>query len=1402
MNICVSLLLAATFGSLGLIYRSRIQTYCALAAGCFALHGTAAMIVPEGLRDDYQTLFVSVSAVLFGLVSWLVTWLERRDEEQILVGSQRLYDCWQNPPLPLVSLDASLWARPLAHVSIIVAFLGLFFVGNSWVTHGGPYADVWLTVIPIYLAAAAWFICTKTHRPGWFQHWTVAKDADLPQRRTAADRAERGVFYVLAIITAGAAIHLTVHLIAIGNLPLRPALSWHLLLAATLSLVGWVAATMYTIHCQKRIKTSDPTVSKRLQTELQIYGGLLHIVVALNALIVLVIACGFGIPPHDPSALLLGSLGLLILFFGLASGTYRSQLGSYLSILAVGLATIHIASMIALPWPSLGSLAVPATALLALALVSAATFLARYKPSDPEDRDPSDFYLPSPWSEPPLPMRTFTPLSTWLDPLRNLSIFFAVASAAVMVAGGMALFTVEHEFLAEYGWMGDHRAGEALMTCLCVAATFAVAARLYQTSLLTYLATIVLAVSTPAVLELLGQPSTHLGIAIALLAMACWSAGFIAERFAARRNRSAEQPISSILINVYEQPLIRSSACLAAIAIGHSLLVWRLDGWLACQTPLVITLAISAVTLMLNARSLSVLERVAWARMMVYLACFSLAGCWLAASSMTWKSLSGLGPNAALTALVLGTIGLLLVEHARSIADSNPTGSASRLTFGEPISHFASGLSIVAILLAAISVIRSLGLTLDLQATEKILSQIDLSAILPLAGTLLISAAVCLLSVRVQKHVIWLYGTVVLGSGGALLLIETQMHWEAGMLAIVSLLVMNILVSSALIVRANRPWVESLLGLSHSRCERPFYEWPLLLTALLLVGQSIYLAYMVRVGAAGGSSWPWLWVNLLGGAVFFQVLYLRQQSDDVHLLLGSSVVGLTGIGLSTGWAITPDVALAMLGIAWGLVAGLLQLSVGKRTVRLLRLPLASSQRQSIEKILLGWSIGLLLLSLIITIPVAVMFRPAIPNVTIVLLIATLATVIGGIRWRSVHATTLSALLVPLCFISATIFYGRQQQLLEYGGLLAASLALVYYAAKCLIRRRVTRDHIDPFLTGTSDALASVSQLLSGAVVLLSIASISQASPALPTALSLGLTSVYWLWMAWDSDAELFAYGAVIGWFVTLVYAGNVLLSIPFADNSLAAFFVIGYSLLLYGTNVLVSRTDESKARVFLRPSYYVALALPISLIVAIPFDQRSPAAFALLAAGSFYLTVTRQSQTRWTMYVAALLMNFAIYLWVPAAREITGLYQLYVIPAAITVLIFAQLHRRELQPQVLSSIRLAASGAILAVSTFEVFFTDQPSLLQFVAVLFLSLAGITIGIAIRIKPFVAMGIAFLVLNVVGQLGLRFQNEGGIARAVILIGVGMFVLAAMIFFNIHRERILRQYRGFLVDNEWE
>ncbi|MCK7461520.1 MAG: hypothetical protein MZU84_05390 [Sphingobacterium sp.] len=155
-----------------------------------------------------------------------------------------------------------------------------------------------------------------------------------------------------------------------------------------------------------------------------------------------------------------------------------------------------------------------------------------------------------------------------------------------------------------------------------------------------------------------------------------------------------------------------------------------------------------------------------------------------------------------------------------------------------------------------------------------------------------------------------------------------------------------------------------------------------------------------------------------------------------------------------------------------------------------------------------------------------------------------------------------------------------------------------------------------------------------------------------------------------------------------------------------------------------------------------------------------------------------------------LALNGAVYLWAPLWAERYGLWQFYIVPAAVSVLVLLHLHRRELRPKVLNGARLAALSALYAGAGLDVFL--RPELSVFVLALALALTGVILGIALRIRAFLYAGVAFLVLNVSGQL-VRFYPEQGLSRALILIGLGAAITAGMVVFNLKREAILRRIR---------
>jgi hypothetical protein len=205
----------------------------------------------------------------------------------------------------------------------------------------------------------------------------------------------------------------------------------------------------------------------------------------------------------------------------------------------------------------------------------------------------------------------------------------------------------------------------------------------------------------------------------------------------------------------------------------------------------------------------------------------------------------------------------------------------------------------------------------------------------------------------------------------------------------------------------------------------------------------------------------------------------------------------------------------------------------------------------------------------------------------------------------------------------------------------------------------------------------------------------------------------------------------------------------------------------------------------------LGLLLPLLALATAPWQLASSwTGASLLAAAVLYLSIAGRLRNPWPSYLGVLALNGAVYLWAPLWAERFELWQLNIIPAATSVLVLLHLHRRELKPRVLQGGRLAALSTLYAGAGLDLFL--RPDLLVFVLALGLALTGILLGIALRIRAFLYLGVSFLILNVSGQL-IRYYPEPGLARALILIGLGLVITGAMLVFNLKRESILRRIR---------
>jgi hypothetical protein len=215
-----------------------------------------------------------------------------------------------------------------------------------------------------------------------------------------------------------------------------------------------------------------------------------------------------------------------------------------------------------------------------------------------------------------------------------------------------------------------------------------------------------------------------------------------------------------------------------------------------------------------------------------------------------------------------------------------------------------------------------------------------------------------------------------------------------------------------------------------------------------------------------------------------------------------------------------------------------------------------------------------------------------------------------------------------------------------------------------------------------------------------------------------------------------------------------------------------------------------------RPLVHLVMVLPILALGTVPLQLNSPhASGTLLMVGVLYLGMRRATGHVLPLYLGVTALNVGLYLWVPHWAHRFHLGQLYMIPAAMSMLWLLHCHRGDVRPAVLHSVRLATMSVLYASATADVFL--RASVMVFAAALGLSLGGIIVGIALRTRAFLYAGIAFFVLNVAGQLVLLFPEQR-LGKAVVLLTLGTGITGAMIWFNAQRESLLQRIRIFRSD----
>lgn len=277
---------------------------------------------------------------------------------------------------------------------------------------------------------------------------------------------------------------------------------------------------------------------------------------------------------------------------------------------------------------------------------------------------------------------------------------------------------------------------------------------------------------------------------------------------------------------------------------------------------------------------------------------------------------------------------------------------------------------------------------------------------------------------------------------------------------------------------------------------------------------------------------------------------------------------------------------------------------------------------------------------------------------------------------------------------------------------------------------------------------------------------------------------------WHAASYLLAAALIVS--VRLMILGTV------AVNEIDTIAILVISFIFY------AMTHESKLSLSGINTQRLAAILPLSSLLTIPWSAGSVhSSLTLLVLGIFYFIIQNHSlnrNSRFLQYSAFVFINMSVYLWMPVLSGYTGLLLFYVIPVVFSLLCVTHLHKKEIKPGLLNKVRLLALSSLYVVITTDVFIND--TLVVFVLGLMFGLAGIIYGISSKTRLFLYTGVSFMVVIIFGQL-MMFYPEGRLARALILMVLGVTITGSMIWFNIKREMLLAKIRLFRADlDSWD